>query len=98
MRKLITCHRIQYKKLKGENMFLLRNFKYVLLAILILATVLLNIGCEEPNANPVITSLTADPSNIETDGTSTITCIAFDPDGDDLTYSWHSTAGKLVYV
>jgi hypothetical protein len=37
----------------------------------------------------VIESLTADPSTVEPYDTATVTCEAYDPDGDELTYLWN---------
>lgn len=48
-----------------------------------------------PNSVPVISSITADPSSIELNGTSTITCDATDDDGDNLSYSWSATGGNI---
>lgn len=55
-------------------------------------------GCDttEPeNEAPVIASLTAHPDTIEVSGTSTLTCVASDPDGDDLSYTWEIAAGSI---
>jgi uncharacterized delta-60 repeat protein len=49
------------------------------------------------NQNPVISSLTANPTSINTGQTSTITCTATDPDGDTpLTYTWTKTGGTIT--
>jgi hypothetical protein len=47
------------------------------------------------NHAPVISDLTANPPNIETNQTSTITCNASDEDGDTLTYTWNKTGGTF---
>jgi hypothetical protein len=48
------------------------------------------------NRNPVISSLTANPTSVYTGETSTITCTATDPDGDTpLTYAWTKTGGTI---
>ncbi len=39
--------------------------------------------------------LTADPTSIEVNGTTTITVDAVDPDGDTLTYNWSATDGTI---
>jgi hypothetical protein len=48
------------------------------------------------NSPPVITSLTANPLYVDTNQTSTITCNAYDPDGDPLTYYWTKTGGIIT--
>jgi hypothetical protein len=50
---------------------------------------------ESENNSPTISSLTASPDSLEVEETSTLTCIANDPDGDDLNYSWSSDEGSL---
>ena len=47
------------------------------------------------NRDPVIQSVTASPSTVATEGTTNISCIATDEDGDDLTYSWSSQQGNF---
>ena len=47
------------------------------------------------NHPPVITSLTANPTVVDIAGTSVITCIASDKDGDELTYTWTASAGDI---
>ena len=47
------------------------------------------------NCPPIISSLTANPSSINTSGTSTLTCNASDPDNDPLTYSWSASQGSI---
>ena len=58
-------------------------------------------SCEEEttepkNEPPVILSLTADPDSIDVEGSSTLTSVAIDPDGDELTYTWIASQGSLV--
>ena len=48
-----------------------------------------------PNTGPVISSLSADPSSIAPNGTSTIICEATDADGDNLNYNWSATGGSI---
>ncbi len=47
------------------------------------------------NNDPVITGITAHPRKIHLGSESEITCIAADPDGDTLTYSWSSVYGSI---
>jgi len=57
------------------------------------------ISCEtstkSQNNQPAISSLTADPDSVEVDSTSNLVCIATDPDGDNLIYTWETTAGTI---
>ncbi|MDP2755168.1 MAG: PKD domain-containing protein [Nitrospirota bacterium] len=48
------------------------------------------------NQSPVISSLTANPSTVNPNSTSTVTCSASDPDNDPLTYSWAATGGTIL--
>jgi len=47
------------------------------------------------NNNPEIKSLTATPDQIGTSESSELQCIAQDPDGDELDYSWEISSGTL---
>ncbi|MFW6151259.1 MAG: Ig-like domain-containing protein [Chloroflexota bacterium] len=44
---------------------------------------------------PVIESLTATPTRVDTGGTSTLECEAYDPEGDELSYNWSASAGSI---
>jgi len=50
------------------------------------------------NQNPQISSLAADPSVIGTVGSSLITCVANDPDGDVVKYNWKVDEGNITGV
>jgi len=50
------------------------------------------------NQSPVISSLVADPSGLLYGGRTTITCIATDPDGDMVSYSWSASEGSISGV
>ena len=50
---------------------------------------------EPVNQLPVISSLTTNSSSIDINQSSTITCNAYDPDGDYLTFSWTKTGGTI---
>lgn len=50
---------------------------------------------DAPNSAPVIVSLTADPDEVLLSGTSTVTCIAYDPDAEQITYEWSCSDGSL---
>ena len=47
------------------------------------------------NTPPQISSLTATPENVGVGGSSTVVCVATDPDGDTLTYDWTATKGTF---
>jgi hypothetical protein len=59
------------------------------------STITLSVGA---NQNPQISSLAADPSTIGPGGTTTVTCIATDPDGDVVTYNWKASEGSITGV
>jgi len=59
------------------------------------ASVTLTVGANQP---PLISSLTGDPSGVLYGGTATITCIASDPDGDVVRYSWSASEGSISGV
>ena len=63
--------------------------------ILIILAALL-ISCSIFNAEPVITSLTANRITISPGGMVILTCSAEDDDEDSLTYVWGCTNGSLV--
>jgi len=53
------------------------------------------VGANQP---PQISSLAANPSNILYANSTTITCIASDPDGDVVRYSWSASEGSISGV
>jgi len=50
------------------------------------------------NQSPQISSLTASPSGMLYGGSTTLTCIATDPDGDVVRYSWSASEGSITGV
>ena len=62
--------------------------------LIILATLLTS--CSIFNAEPVITSLTADNITVSPGGIVALTCTAEDDDEDSLTYDWACTNGSLA--
>jgi hypothetical protein len=70
---------------------MIRLFKSIITMILLLSFLLFT-ACTTPgigNNAPYITSLTANPSTVSINQTTTLTCTATDPDGDTLTYIWN---------
>ena len=59
------------------------------------ATTQLTIHVVAINHAPVIESLTAEPSPVRQGETSTIECVASDPDGDELSYIWSVDRGNM---
>jgi len=47
------------------------------------------------NRAPVITNLSASPVNVTPGGSTVITCVANDPDGDTVRYSWSAGDGTI---
>jgi hypothetical protein len=52
-------------------------------------------GANGENHAPVITTITADPSVVSQGGPSTITVVASDLDGDELSYTYEPTGGEI---
>jgi hypothetical protein len=50
------------------------------------------------NQSPIISSLIANPSGVISGGNTLITCVASDPDGDVVRYSWSATGGSITGV
>jgi hypothetical protein len=56
-------------------------------------TIKINVGANQP---PQISSLTADPQTLGPTGRSTLTCVAVDPEGSQVNYSWKPQAGDIT--
>ena len=48
------------------------------------------------NRIPVIENIVANPAPVKQGGSSRVTCIASDADGDELIYSWYSSGGTII--
>lgn len=52
-------------------------------------------GCTPANQSPVISSLIADAEWIPPSGNCMVRCMASDPDGDELSYTWSASGGNI---
>jgi hypothetical protein len=48
------------------------------------------------NHPPLVEQVTASPDSIDPAETTTITCVASDPDGDELNYTWRAERGNII--
>ena len=78
-------------------MRLSRQGKWVVPVFLVMALLLAGAcgGGGSANNPPQITSLDATPPSVGVGGSSTIACVATDPDNDTLTYDWTATKGSF---
>ena len=60
-----------------------------------IATEQLNLNVLAPNKPPVIESLTPEWVRLKKASNTPITCVASDPDGDELIYTWSADAGNF---
>jgi len=67
-----------------------RGIILVLVAVVIVTSL---VACGKVNHPPSITSLVANPTSLAPGGSSTVTCVASDPDGDSLSYAWTCNGG-----
>ena len=72
------------------------NIKPLKIKTILIILAALLISCSIFNAEPVITSLTADNIAVSPGGTVALTCTAEDDDEDSLTYVWGCTNGSLM--
>ncbi len=64
------------------------------LIILALAVIFIG-GCTPANQPPVISSLIADEEWVPPSANCMVRCIASDPDGDELSYTWSASGGNI---
>jgi len=64
------------------------------LIILVVAALLIG-GCTPANQPPVISSLTAGAGRVNPSDSCQVKCVASDPDGDELSYTWSADGGSI---
>ena len=84
---------IKFEKVQFQKMM-----KFLCLFICIAS---ITIACDDDddddditNTPPTIASITADPASVTSGGTTTLTVVAEDADGDSLSYTWYKEAGE----
>jgi hypothetical protein len=88
-------YRLELKKASGEK--LMNRKRYIVIAAIVVAVVLLAILFDTLLANhlPAITGLEAEPEGVPSLGSCQIVCNASDSDGDELSYNWSATGGEI---
>jgi hypothetical protein len=72
-----------------------RWIRWTVLVLIVIAMVNTGACADTANEAPVITSVTATSANVGLGGTTTVACVATDPDEDTITYSWTVTDGTI---
>ena len=72
--------------------------RWTALVLIVIVMITTSACCKAENEPPAITSLTASPASVGPGESSTIVCVASDPDDDTLTYSWTATGGTISGV
>ncbi len=71
------------------------QLKWLARLIIPVAAILLITSCAPANEPPVISSLTADKELVNPSGSCLVSCVASDPDGDELSYTWSASGGNI---
>ena len=71
------------------------QLKWLVRLIIPVVAILLSGGCTPANQPPVISSLTTEEEQASPSGGYQVRCIASDPDGDELSYAWSASGGKI---
>jgi hypothetical protein len=80
----------------NKTSFVKDNLIKICLAIMAAAVLLTALSCTTVvNRRPIITSLKAEAEWTAPLGNLQVTCIASDPDGDELSYEWITTGGDI---
>ena len=69
--------------------------KWLARLIIPVVAIFLISGCAPANQLPVISSLTADEEQVSPSGNCQVRCVASDPDGDELSYTWSASGGNI---
>jgi hypothetical protein len=76
-----------------------KKLLYLLPFLIVLFLTLTSSSCDKlldpQNQSPSITSVTANPTSIAQNALSVLTCVATDPDGDNLTITWTADGGTF---
>lgn len=64
-------------------------------SLIVLVAAIIFIGGCTPNQPPVISNLTASEERVIPSDSSQVECVASDPDGDKLSYTWSATEGDI---
>jgi hypothetical protein len=84
------------KELRGEKL-MNKKRRLVIMVIAVAAVLTLASSCTTPTNNqPIIASLEPDPEWATPSGSLQVVCTASDPDGDELSYNWSTSAGKVT--
>ena len=71
------------------------QLKWLARLIIPVAAILLITSCAPASEPPVISSLTADKELVNPSGSCLVSCVASDPDGDELSYTWSASSGNI---
>jgi len=71
------------------------QLKWLARLIIPVAAIFLITSCAPPGEPPVISSLTADKEVVNPSGSCLVSCVASDPDGDELSYTWSASGGNV---
>ncbi|MDP2303398.1 MAG: carboxypeptidase regulatory-like domain-containing protein [Ignavibacteria bacterium] len=76
-----------------------KKLLYLLPFLIVLFLTLTSASCDKlldpENQSPSITSVTANPTSVAQNAVTVVTCVATDPDGDNLTITWTADGGTF---
>lgn len=71
------------------------RLKWLASSVILVASAFLFSSCAPANQPPAISSLSVDEKSVTPSGSSQVVCIASDPDGDNLGYTWSANGGNI---